>query len=52
MLAIASVVLVISMGWRFSGYLNQAAEGTLTKDILLLIMVYRLPHVILWNGVA
>ncbi len=43
MLAIASIVLVISMGWRFSGYLNQAAEGTLTKDILLLIMVYRLP---------
>ena len=43
MLAVASIVLVISMGWRFSGYLNQAASGTLTKDILFLIMAYRLP---------
>ena len=43
MLAITLVVLVISMGWRFSGYLDQAAEGTLTEDILFLIMAYRLP---------
>ena len=43
MLAVAGIVLVISMGWRFSGYLNEAATGTLTKDILFLIMAYRLP---------
>ncbi|MBV1879878.1 MAG: LPS export ABC transporter permease LptF [Pseudomonadales bacterium] len=43
MFAVAGVVLVISMGWRFSGYLNQAASGTLTRDILFLIMGYRLP---------
>lgn len=43
MLAITLIVLVISMGWRFSGYLDQAAEGTLTEDILFLVMAYRLP---------
>lgn len=43
MLAVAGVVLVISMGWRFSGYLNEAASGRLTKDVLFLIMMYRLP---------
>lgn len=43
MLAVAGVVLVISMGWRFSGYLNEAASGRLTQDVLFLIMMYRLP---------
>lgn len=43
MLAVAGVVLVISMGWRFSGYLNEAATGRLTQDVLFLIMMYRLP---------
>lgn len=43
MLAVASIVLVISLGWRFSGYLNEAANGHITKDILFLIMFYRLP---------
>jgi lipopolysaccharide export system permease protein len=43
MLAVAGIVLVISMGWRFSGYLNEAASGRLTKDVLFLIMMYRLP---------
>jgi lipopolysaccharide export system permease protein len=43
MLAVAGVVLVISMGWRFSGYLNEAAAGGLTKDVLILMMLYRLP---------
>lgn len=43
MLAVASIVLVISMGWRFNGYLNEAARGIWTKDILYLIMIYRLP---------
>tara|TARA_R110002072_G_scaffold5527_6_gene35396 strand:+ start:28694 stop:29806 length:1113 start_codon:yes stop_codon:yes gene_type:complete len=43
MLAVAGIVLVISMGWRFSGYLNEAASGFLTKDVLFSIMLYRLP---------
>lgn len=43
MLSVAGIVLVISMGWRFSGYLNEAASGRLTKDVLFLIMMYRLP---------
>ena len=43
MFAVASIVLVISMGWRFSGYLNEAASGGITKDVLFLIMAYRLP---------
>jgi lipopolysaccharide export system permease protein len=36
-------VLVIAMGWRFSGYLREAASGDITRDILFLIMFYRLP---------
>ncbi len=43
MIVVASVVLVISMGWRFSAYLDDAARGNLTQDILFLIMAYRLP---------
>lgn len=43
MLVVTLVVLVISMGWRFSGYLQEAANGMLTPDILLLIMAWRLP---------
>lgn len=42
-LAVAGIVLVIAMGWRFSGYLNDAAEGLLTRDVLVLIMAYRMP---------
>ena len=43
MTAVAGIVLVISMGWRFNGYLNEAANGIWTKNILFLIMLYRLP---------
>jgi len=43
MLAVAGIVLVISMGWRFSGYLTEAANGAFTKDVLLLVMAYKLP---------
>lgn len=43
MLAVAGIVLVISMGSRFSGYLTEAAQGTLTRDVLFLVMAYRLP---------
>ncbi|MBS03110.1 MAG: LPS export ABC transporter permease LptF [Gammaproteobacteria bacterium] len=42
-LAVAGIVLVIAMGWRFSGYLNDAADGLLTRDVLLILMAYRLP---------
>ena len=43
MISAAGIVLVISMGWRFSGYLDDAAAGLLSKDVLFLIMAYRLP---------
>lgn len=43
MFAVAGIVLVISMGWRFSGYLTEAANGLLSRDILFLVMAYRLP---------
>ncbi|MDG2070373.1 MAG: LPS export ABC transporter permease LptF [Pseudomonadales bacterium] len=43
MFAVTMIILVISMGWRFSGYLNQAASGTLSSDVLFLLMGYRLP---------
>ncbi len=43
MMVVTLVVLVISMGWRFSGYLNEAANGMLKPDILLLVMAWRLP---------
>ena len=43
MAAVAGIVLVISMGWRFNGYLTEAANGLWTKSILFLIMAYRLP---------
>ncbi|MCB1692302.1 MAG: LPS export ABC transporter permease LptF, partial [Pseudomonadales bacterium] len=43
MVAVAVVVLVIAMGWRLSAYLNEAANGLLTRDILLLLVTYRLP---------
>jgi lipopolysaccharide export system permease protein len=43
MLTVIGVVLVIAMGWRFSGYLRDAAGGNITQDILFLIMLYKLP---------
>ena len=43
MFAVACIVLVISVGWRFSGYLEQAAAGAMTKEVLFALMAYRLP---------
>lgn len=43
MFAVAGIVLVISVGWRFSGYLEQAAAGAMTKEVLFALMAYRLP---------
>ena len=44
MLTVTCIVLVISMGWRFSGYLNEAASGALSKDILFYLIVFRVPR--------
>ena len=43
LIAVVAVVLFISLGWRFSGYLEQAAVGTISSDVLLLLIGYRLP---------
>ncbi len=37
------IVLFVAMGWRFGGYLQEAAGGLWTKDVLFLMMAYRLP---------
>ena len=42
MFMVAGIVLVISVGWRFSGYLNQAAAGMMTKEVLFALMAFRL----------
>ena len=41
--ATLGIVLVIAVAWRFGGYLEQAAAGSLDKEILLALMFYRLP---------
>lgn len=43
MFMVAAIVLVISVGWRFSGYLNEAAAGLMSKEILFALMAFRLP---------
>ena len=43
MFAVAGIVLVISMGWRFSGYLEAAAAGRMSSEVLFAVMLYRLP---------
>lgn len=43
MFAVLGIVLVISVGWRFSGYLDQAAAGMMTKEVLFALMAFRLP---------
>ncbi|WP_299772951.1 LPS export ABC transporter permease LptF [uncultured Pseudoteredinibacter sp.] len=43
MLAVSSVLLLITMSGRFVKYLAQAAAGQLDADVLLSIMVFRLP---------
>ena len=43
MCMVAAIVLVISVGWRFSGYLNEAAAGLMSKEVLFVLMAYRLP---------
>ena len=43
MFAVAGIVLVISVGWRFSGYLDKAAAGSMTQQVLFALMAWRLP---------
>lgn len=43
MLTVTAIVLVISIGSRFSGYLNEAASGAMSKDILFQVITYRIP---------
>jgi lipopolysaccharide export system permease protein len=43
MFAVAGIVLIISMGWRFSGYLENAAAGLMSREVLFSLMAYRLP---------
>ena len=43
MFAVSGIVLVISMGWRFAEYLQQAAAGDMTSEVLFVLMAYRLP---------
>jgi lipopolysaccharide export system permease protein len=43
MAAVGGIVLVISMGWRFTGYLEQAAAGRLTPEVVFALMAFRLP---------
>lgn len=43
MFAVVGIVLVISMGWRFGGYLDRAAAGLMTPEVLFALMGYRMP---------
>jgi lipopolysaccharide export system permease protein len=42
-IVVAAIVLVISMGWRFSGYLDKAAAGAMTGEVLFTLMAFRMP---------
>lgn len=43
MVAVSSVLLLVIMSGRFVKYLAQAAAGKLAPDVLLAVMIYRLP---------
>ena len=43
MFVVLVIVLVISLGWRFSGYLDRAAAGVMTGEVLFALMAFRLP---------
>ena len=46
MAVVALVVLTIAIGWRFSGYLTDAAEGQVMQEVLFWILLYRVPGMI------
>ncbi len=42
-LIVVVIISIISMGWRFSGYLEDAASGAIDPEILFTLIVWRLP---------
>ena len=46
MTVITIVVMVIAVGSRFSGYLSDAASGRISREIVWLLLMYRLPGII------
>ena len=47
MAAVALIVLVVALTSRFIQYLGQAVSGDLASDVLLLLILYRLPEFLL-----
>ena len=43
MFVVLVIVSLISLGWRFSGYLDRAAAGVMTGEVLFALMAFRLP---------
>ena len=43
LIAVASLILVIAIAWRFTGYLAEAAQGDLTRAVLFPLIFFRLP---------
>ncbi|MBC09098.1 MAG: LPS export ABC transporter permease LptF [Gammaproteobacteria bacterium] len=42
-LAVSGILTVIAMSWRFRGYLEDAASGSLNSEILFILIIWRLP---------
>ena len=42
-LTVGGILTVIAMGWRFRGYLEDAASGSLSSEILFVLIIWRLP---------
>ena len=42
-LTVSGILTVIAMGWRFRGYLEDAASGSLSSEILFVLIIWRLP---------
>lgn len=47
MMAVSLILLVVALTSRFIQYLGQAVAGELASDVLLLLMLYRLPDFLL-----
>ena len=43
LLALALLILVIAIAWRFNGYLAEAARGDITKEVLFPLIFFKLP---------
>ena len=42
-LTVSGILTVIAVSWRFSGYLEDAASGSLSSEILFVLIFWRLP---------